>query len=132
MTLAVDSSVLFAVFNGEPEGAGWLDYLLTLRVEAHLVACDIVWAEVAPLFPNLDALRATMSELDVKFSPLDDAVCFVAGQLFTRYRKAGGPKGRMVPDFMIAAHAQERADGLVTADRGFTRDHFRRLRLFSP
>jgi predicted nucleic acid-binding protein len=132
MIVAIDSSVLFTIFKNEPHGAEWLDYLLRLRLETQLVACDVVWAEVAPLFDDVKVLRAHMLGLDVRFSPLDDRAAFVAGQLFARYRTSGGVRNRMVPDFMIAAHALQNAAGLATADGGYMRDHFSKLKIFSP
>lgn len=130
--IAVDSSVLFAIFKGEPGGEGWLTFLLRVRSENALAACDVVWAEVAPLFPTLPELRTAMSQVGVHFSPLDEEVCFAAGQLFADYRKRGGIRGRVIADFMIAAHALQHASGLATADEDFMRSHFPRLKIFQP
>ena len=130
--IAVDSSPLIAIFKGERNGAKWLDLLLRLRSENPLAACDIVWSEVAPLFDTVHALRSSMSEIGVHFSPLNETVCFTAGRLFASYRKRGGSRPRMVPDFMIAAHALEHTRGLATADDDFMRAHFPRLKIFQP
>lgn len=46
---------------------------------------------------------------------------FLAGETFKAYRKAGGPHQHLVPDFLIAAHAQIRADRLAATDRGYLR-----------
>ena len=130
--IAVDSSVLLAVFKDEPSGGKWLDFLLRLRSENPLAACDVVWSEVAPLFETFQALRTNMTQIGVHFAALDEAVCFAAGQLFASYRKRGGIRGRMIPDFMIAAHALHHAKGLATADDDFMRAHFPRLKIFQP
>jgi predicted nucleic acid-binding protein len=130
--VALDSSVLFAIFRNERNGARWLDFLLQLRAENQLAACDVVWSEVAPLFADRAALSAGMSALGVFFSPVDEAAAFTAGKLFAEYRKRGGPRGRMVPDVMIAAHALHHASGLATADDDFMRAHFPRLKLLHP
>lgn len=130
--IAVDSSVLLAIFKGEATGESWLNYLLRLRMENPLAACDVVWAEVAPLFSTLPALRTSMSQIGVHFSPLDEAACFAAGQLFTDYRKRGGVRGRVIADFLIAAHAIQHASGLATADDDFMRAHFPRLKILQP
>ena len=50
----------------------------------------------------------------------------------TRYLERGGKRGRVVPDFLIAAHAQLHAEGLLARDRGYYRDYFRNLTLFDP
>ena len=43
-----------------------------------------------------------------------------------------GKRGRVVPDFLIAAHAQLLADRLLARDRGYYRDYFARLVLWDP
>ena len=44
----------------------------------------------------------------------------------------GGKRGRVVPDFLIAAHAQQLADRLLARDRGYYRDYFKQLNLWEP
>ncbi len=130
--IAVDSSPLISIFSGEATGEAWLNLLVRLRTQNPLVACDVVWSEVAAIFDSLDALRHNMRELGVHFAPLDEAACHRAGQLFTAYRRRGGSRSRIVADFMIAGHALEHTSGLASGDRDFMRSHFSSLRLIQP
>ena len=43
-----------------------------------------------------------------------------------------GRAARVVPDFLIAAHAQLTADRLLARDRGYYRDYFKKLVLLEP
>jgi predicted nucleic acid-binding protein len=132
MTVAVDSSGLIAIFKNERTGAAWLDFLLHLRAENQLLACDVVWAELAPLFRDLEMLEQNMSALGVAFSPLDEAAAFEAGRLFVRYRQRGGGRGRMIPDFIIAGHALRHGASLATSDHDFMKAQFPSLRILRP
>jgi len=44
----------------------------------------------------------------------------------------GGSRTRLIVDFLIGAHARERADRLLTRDRGFYRAYFDELEIVDP
>ena len=52
--------------------------------------------------------------------------------MFRLYLDRGGRRGRIVPDFMIAAHAQKIANRLLAWDRGYYRDYFLDLNIWDP
>jgi len=55
-----------------------------------------------------------------------------AGQIYTQYLANKGKARRVLPDFLVAAHAQEFADALLARDRGYYRTYFADLRLIDP
>lgn len=131
MRTAVDTSALLSVFNGEVEAEGWMDLLVRARREGQLVVCDVVLAELAPAFPAEEELRLQLDRLGIVFEPITAAAAFHAGQVFRAYRSAGGPRDRLIPDFLIASHASLQADRLMAADRGYLRKYFTRLPLLT-
>jgi predicted nucleic acid-binding protein len=60
------------------------------------------------------------------------AAARTTGSTWRAYRQAGGPRSRVVADFLIGAHAVVRADRLVTRDRGFFRSYFSDLEILDP
>ena len=134
MTTAVDSMVLIDLFQQEtrwaPRAATAIDHAIR---SGRLVACDVVWAEVAGRFGSDAVLAAAMAELSVEFDGIAEAAATRAGRLWRSFRKSGGVRrDRIVPDFLVGAHAVERADALLTRDRGFYRRYFKGLRIIEP
>ena len=62
----------------------------------------------------------------------DREITFLAGRSFRAYRESGGTRSRILSDFIIGAHAQERAGRLLSRDRGFYRAYFKKLQLLDP
>jgi predicted nucleic acid-binding protein len=60
------------------------------------------------------------------------AALFLAGKVFASYRKAGGTRTGVLPDFFIGAHAAVNELPLLTRDRGRYARYFPSLSLISP
>jgi predicted nucleic acid-binding protein len=130
---AVDTSVLLDVFFDDP--AYRVRSLAALRAclaAGPIVACDVVWAEVRAVFPGDDAAARALGAIPVAYSAIDDRAAARAGAAWGRYRRGGGPRERVVADFLIGAHALEQADRLLTRDRGFHRAAFAGLAIVDP
>ncbi len=133
MTCAVDSSVLLDVFSADPTfGHASLRAVLSQAQRGPLVACEVVWAEVAAFFPSGDEMAGAMERLDVGFSALTAATALFAGGRWKAYRLGGGTRERLMPDILIGAHAFLQADRLLTRDRGFHRQLFTDLVVLGP
>lgn len=133
MITAVDTSVLFDVFLMQPDFAEASSAALREADAAgSLVICDIVYAELASRFPRQQMLDNALAKLDIRLEVLNAADCFEAGRAFRAYRASGGPRERILPDFLIGAHAVNGASRLLTRDRGFYRAHFSKLKIYAP
>jgi predicted nucleic acid-binding protein len=130
--VAVDTSVLLAIFKGESRGELWLETLQTTAEAASLLLSSVVLAEVRSFFPSDDACRKALRDLDLKHSPLTEEASLLAGKIFRAYRGEGGPRATILPDFLVAAHAATQANSLATEDRGYLRTYFPSIRLLSP
>lgn len=132
MQLSVDSSVVLAIVKDEKRGAAWLAFLLQLSREAHLSVCEVVYAELAAVVGNEEKLKLRLNGLGLSYDPILPGTAFFAGQIFGEYRRAGGPRQSLIPDFLIGAHALKQASGLLTADRGYLRSYFRGIKILQP
>jgi len=132
MRTAIDASVLWSLINREADAPGWKAALERAARDGDLVISPVAFAEIAPAYSSEADLVEDLDRLTISFDPLLAAAAWKAGQIFKAYRKAGGPRSTMVPDFLIAAHAQEQADRLAAADRGYLRSYFPTLKLLTP
>lgn len=129
MITAVDTNVLFDLFRTDAlhhaQSRGWLRRAYD---RGAIVVCDVVYAELVPFFADRAALDAALREIGASLASLDAASAYEAGRRWQRYRAAGGPRQRIMPDFLIGAHAITVADTFLTRDRGFYATYFPELK----
>ncbi len=132
MITAVDTSVLIAIAKGEPAARRWTDLLAAARAGGDLVICDVVAAEFFALLLDERKFQQSLSGLGIVFSAAALDAARLAGRIFRNYRRKGGPREHLIPDFLIGAHAQRQADQIAAIDRGYLRAYFPRLRIIKP
>lgn len=129
MISAVDTNVLLDVFRPDPQhgpqSAAWLQRAYD---DGAVLVCDVVYAELVPFFGDRLTLDRALREVNATLSPIDSSIAYEAGMRWMRYRRSGGPRTRIVADFLIGAHALDAADTFLTRDRGFYATYFPDLR----
>jgi predicted nucleic acid-binding protein len=126
MITAIDTNVLLDLWGAdpvfcEPSKAA----LMRADIQGSLLVSDIVYAELAGRF-------ASQADLDIELVATPRIAAFQAGLARERYLRAGGKRVRILPDFLVAAHAAHVADRLLTRDDGFYRAYFPKLKILDP
>jgi hypothetical protein len=92
----------------------------------------LVYAEIASNFPSRSRANDFLQLLDCRVEPMEETTAFLAGQLFQQYKQRGGTRTRILPDFLIAAHAQLHTDRILSRDKRFFQANFPKLKAISP
>lgn len=121
------------MFTADPTfGERSRDALRDARAQGAIVACDVVWAEVAAGFASRAEANKALERLEIEFSPMHAMAAVDAGASWRAYRRRGGPRDRIIADFLIGSHAAHRADRFLTRDRGFYKTYFTGLKIVDP
>jgi len=132
MRTALDSSVLILLYRKQEGWEAWRDRLQHAAGEGELIVSPVAFAEFSIAYATLDSARADLDRLHIFYEPIEAASAYLAGQIFLRYRREGGPRQHLIPDFLIAAHASVQAHRLAAIDRGYLRTYFPDLKLVTP
>jgi predicted nucleic acid-binding protein len=112
----VDSSVLLDVFTNDTTWGAWSLTNLTRAAErGTLVLSAVVLAEISPRFSRLEDLRNALPSMTL-LEDIPFAASFLAGHAHANYRRAGGARDAILPDFLIGAHAAVTNRPLLTRD----------------
>jgi predicted nucleic acid-binding protein len=135
MRTALDTNILSLIWSGDPSAVKIAAQLSESRAEGALAVSAPVFVELSAI-PTGDAQRAEklLNEMSIAVDfDLGQDVWRLAATRFADYairrRSGGGSPKRLLPDFLIAAHALLRADRLMTRDANRYRQDFPTLRL---
>ena len=128
MITAVDTNVLLDILiPSDRHGPQSKERLAAAYDAGAIIVSDIVYAELVPSSRDRAALDGALLELGIVLSPIDSSIAYEAGLRWKRYRAAGGPRERIIADFLIGAHALATSDTFLTRDRGFFSTYFPEL-----
>lgn len=128
----VDSSVLLDLFTEDSTWLSWSEARLTAAAQrGALVVNAVVLAEVAPRFARVETLRKSLPSMTI-VEPIPLAASYLAGHAHADYRRAGGRREAILPDFLIGAHAAVTGRPLLTRDPRRIATHIPGAALIAP
>ncbi len=140
--IAIDSSVLIDLLGDGERADAAENSLRQALTRGPVVVCDVVVSEVvsglAKFGSGGGALLGALEEAGIAYDAVESRAAVRAGEMQRRYkerrRSAGLPAvgERMVPDFLIGAHALLQCNALITRDAGFFRNYFKGLKVIVP
>jgi predicted nucleic acid-binding protein len=129
----IDTNVLLDVVTDDPNWSDWsIQQLEAATLRGPLLINDVVYAELAVRYERIERLDGFLSEAGIEIAAMPRAGLFLAGKVFHKYRKAGGSRAGVLPDFFIGAHAAVDRLELLTRDTARYRTYFPTVKLITP
>jgi predicted nucleic acid-binding protein len=131
--LLVDTNVIVDVWQDDPEWADWSITELRAQSQVHELALNpIIYAELSLNYRSYEALEEKVDDLELTFLDLPRPALFLAGKAFVKYRRRGGARTNVLPDFFVGAHAAVLGCGILTRDPSRYRSYFPTVELIAP
>ncbi len=121
----IDTNVLLDIATADATWFEWSrEQLKECSASGTLCVNPIIFAELAPAFPSMQALDEWLAEGVYERLALPYAAAWRASDAYVQYRSAGGTRSSPLPDFYIGAHAEFEKLTLVTRDVQRYRTYF--------
>jgi predicted nucleic acid-binding protein len=129
----VDTNVLIDAFEDDPTWADWSIAQMRAQSRIHELAINpVIYAELSMAFTSHEVLDEVVDAMRLRMLDLPRASLFLAGKAFVKYRRNGGPRPSVLPDFMIGAHAAVAGMSILTRDVRRYRNFFPGVKLVTP
>ncbi|MGH3975080.1 MAG: type II toxin-antitoxin system VapC family toxin [Pseudonocardiaceae bacterium] len=129
----VDSNVLLDLFTVDPEWSAWSRTQLVEALDrGPVVVNQVVYGEVAYRFSTIEALDEVLTPDRFVRGNLPWAAAFLAATCHRDYRRRGGRRATILPDFFIGAHAAVLGLRLLTRDAARYRTYFPTVDVIAP
>jgi hypothetical protein len=133
MAALADTDVLLDVATRDRTWAAWsLRALEDAALEGKVLINAVIYAEFSIGYARIEDADRLLVEAGVEMVEIPRAALFLAGKAFGKYRRGGGVKSAVLPDFFIGAHAAAADIPLITRDKRRYRRYFPTLRVIVP
>ena len=129
----VDTNVLIDILADDAMWFDWsFDQLERALRSGPVFINDVIYAEASIRYRTIEQFEFAIAKAGVVLVAVPKEALFVAGKAFTQYRRAGGTRTGVLPDFFIGAHAEAARLPLITRDPRRYRTYFPKVQLIAP
>lgn len=133
MAVLVDTNVLVDIAARDPVWMAWSRKMLIMLARRETLTINpVIYAEFSVRYDSIEDVDSFLPESEFRREGLPWTAAFAAGAAFRRYRQNGGGRERVLPDFLIGAHATIRGYSILTRDTKGYRAYFPMVPLISP
>ena len=131
--ILADSNVLLDVITADRQWSRWSQAALDEWSRRGPVLINpVIYAELAPAYDTIEKLDAAIEAVGLEFHDIPRAALFLASRAHVQYRRRGGTRRSVLPDFFVGAHAAVLDIPLLARDTHRYLAYFPTLRLATP
>ncbi len=131
--LLLDTCVILDILDKESLWHVWAKESFRELTKTHnAVINPIIFSELCAGMESPAAVLKLLDRLNIGEQPLNHETLFLAAKAFIKYRKRGGPKTGVLPDFYIGAQAAVCQWPLVSRDKGRYSSYFPSVLVIMP
>lgn len=128
-----DSNVILDLLDKQSPFHDWSMRWFETSASADTVVINaVVFAEASGSFVNLRDAGAIFEELALVYENILPEAAHRAGRAHQIYRRNGGRRDRVLPDFLIGAHAANNGYRILTRDGSRYRTYFPDVEVIAP
>lgn len=133
MATLVDTNVLVDIAVRDPHWRDWSKSQMAAAARRGAIVINpIIYSEFSVRYDRLEDVDYLLPETLYSRENLPWTAAFAAGVAFRKCRQAGGGRERVLPDFLIGAHAAIRGHAILTRDPKGYRTYFPSVELITP
>lgn len=131
--ILIDTNVLLDVVTDDAEWADWSQHELeAASLRDRLAINSVIYAELSIRYERIEELDSALAQTEISLVEIPRPALFLAGKVFRDYRRRGGTKSGVLPDFFIGAHAAVARAPLLTRDAARYRSYYPTAELIAP
>jgi predicted nucleic acid-binding protein len=129
----VDTNVLLDIATNDPVWADWsIEQLDIASGRGPVLINVVIYSEFSVGYARIEDVDRVLADTEIRMSDLPREALFLAGKVFQDYRRRGGARTGVLPDFFIGAHAAVADMPLITRDPRRYRAYFPTATLLIP
>lgn len=133
MATLIDTNVLIDIAARDPVWLQWSRLKLErARKDGSVLVNQIIYSEFSIRYETLEEVERALPADEFRREGLPWHAAFAAAKAFALYRRRGGSREKVLPDFLIGAHAAIRGYSLLTRDPSGYRTYFPDLDIIAP
>lgn len=131
--LLLDTCVILDILDSGSHWHAWAkDQFRALTKIHHPVINPIVFSELCAGMETPEQVLALLRRLGISEQPMSHESLFLAAKAFIKYRRRGGQKTGVLPDFYIGAQAAVHDWPLISRDKGRYTSYFPTVQVIMP